>query len=338
MYNKISFLKYEAKNKLRIRYNYRMNQLTNTFLHKEYRPHYRRFCSKMVMEPGEANSYISSLIESGEPFWIGRYGNTEMAFLREYLRKEILGKSTELEKCFSSLQINAGFFPNDLSLGEKYAECILNVCHEIDVHGMWPLFMEDYIIRIYEKNVKLMNFVNIEPWSLRKNSAGVLPWSHSLKGKKVLVIHPFEETIKSQYANKRERIFLKRFENADDILPEFELKTLKAVQTIAGTKDERFDTWFDALDWMVQECKKIDFDVAILGCGAYGFPLAAEIKKMGKGAIQLCGATQLMFGIMGNRWKNNTAFIDSMVNESWVSPCENEQVRNMKNVEGACYW
>ena len=62
-------------------------------------------------------------------------------------------------------------------------------------------------------------------------------------------------------------------------MPEFELKTLKAVQTIAGEKDERFSTWFEALEYMFEETMKIDFDIAIIGCGAYGMPLAAKLKK-----------------------------------------------------------
>ena len=48
---------------------------------------------------------------------------------------------------------------------------------------------------------------------------------------------------------------------------------------------------------------KIDFDVAIIGCGAYGFPLAAKLKQAGKQAIHLAGATQLLFGIKGKRWE-----------------------------------
>lgn len=88
------------------------------------------------------------------------------------------------------MQNNAGFFPNDLLLAEKYAELVLSMCSEMDIHGIWPLFMEDYIIAMYEKNVKLMNYANIEPWSLKKNDNGILPWSHSLIKKKYwLFIH-----------------------------------------------------------------------------------------------------------------------------------------------------
>ena len=54
---------------------------------------------------------------------------------------------------------------------------------------------------------------------------------------------------------------------------------------------------------MIEKCIRLEFDVSIVGCGAYGFPLANEIKKKGKVAIHLTGATQLMFGIVGKRWE-----------------------------------
>lgn len=68
------------------------------------------------------------------------------------------------------------------------------------------------------------------------------------------------------------------------------------MQTIADSRDERFSDWFEALEHMYSEAMKEDFDVAIIGCGAYGFPLAAKIKKAGKIGIHLGGAAQLLFG------------------------------------------
>lgn len=337
MNDNILFNLYELKNRTRIKYNYRMNQITNTFLNRPYQPAYRKYCGKKVLSGEEVNILISSFIESEKPFWVGRFGNMEFTFIYAFLRNTFLDRNDDLSVMIDDLCNNAGFFPNNIALAEKYVDLILDCCQGIDAHGIWPLYMEDYFISRYEKNAQLFKYVYLEPWALENTYAGILPWSHSLKGKKVLVIHPFAETIMSQYVNKREKIFERRYESADMILPEFELKTLKAVQTIAETKDERFETWFEALNWMVEECKKIDFDVAILGCGAYGFPLAAEIKKMGKGAIQLCGATQLMFGIMGSRWENNSC-IKNLVNDAWVRPSAAERVDNMKAVEGACYW
>jgi hypothetical protein len=62
-----------------------------------------------------------------------------------------------------------------------------------------------------------------------------------------------------------------------------------------------------------------DFDVAIIGCGAYGFPLAAHLKRLGKKAIYMGGATQLLFGIKGKRW-DNYRLISNFFNEHWVRP------------------
>ena len=167
------------------------------------------------------------------------------------------------------------------------------------------------------------------------------PWTLALKGKKVLVVHPFAETIRSQY-NRRKYIF-----DNPDILPEYELKTLRAVQSNAGN-DVPFRDWFEALKWMEEEIAKIDFDFCILGCGAYGLPLAAAVKRMGKKAIHIGGGTQLLFGIKGRRWDNdayhwknlpqlNTSY-SSLYNDYWVRPSQSETPKAAKNVEGACYW
>ena len=110
------------------------------------------------------------------------------------------------------------------------------------------------------------------------------PWTYSLKGKKILVVHPFSETIESQYKNKKKKLF-----KNSEVLPEFaSLQTIKAVQSIAGNP-VGFDTWFDALDWMKSEIDKKDFDIALLGCGAYALPLAAHIKRMGKKVVHMGG-------------------------------------------------
>ncbi|MDZ4290077.1 MAG: hypothetical protein U0984_19075, partial [Prosthecobacter sp.] len=120
------------------------------------------------------------------------------------------------------------------------------------------------------------------------------------------------------------------------VLPEFELKTYKSVQSIANTKT-RFATWFDALEFMKEQVGQIDFDVAILGCGAYGFPLAAHVKRMGRKAIHLGGATQILFGIKGKRWEN-IPDVSILMNEHWQRPMPSEMPDGGDKVEGGAYW
>ena len=79
--------------------------------------------------------------------------------------------------------------------------------------------------------------------------------------------------------------------------------------------------------------------MAIIGCGAYGFPLAAKLKAAGKQAIHLGGATQLMFGIKGYRWENNyPSKIATFFNDAWIHPSASETPKGAETVEKGCYW
>ena len=116
-----------------------------------------------------------------------------------------------------------------------------------------------------------------------------------MAGRKVLVVHPFADTIRSQYA-RREKIF----ENPD-MLPQFDLQVYRSVSSFSGIKTN-FKDWFEALDKMKSDIAKLDFEVALIGCGAYGFSLAAFIKRdLGRTAIHLGGVTQILFGIKASR-------------------------------------
>ena len=287
-----------------------------------------------LLSTEETHAAIVEGINSGKGFWASRFGENELGTVVAVLQGQYSINWLELRKRYQALCNNAGFFPHNPKAICKYVQLMLDEMPGIDLHGAWPMYMESFFKDEYFPNAKSAFFGDFEPYSAGNST---LPWSSALKGKKVLVIHPFSELIEEQYRANREKIFSKVYLNADDILPEFELHTLKAVQTIAGNRDERFADWFEALDWMTEQAEHIDFDVAIVGCGAYGFPLSARIKRMGKVAIQLCGATQIMFGIMGQRWEYISG-IAQMQNEYWVRPGDREKVKQQNIVEEGCYW
>lgn len=257
---------------------------------------------------------------------VGRFGSVELG--ASWVFELPGGPSLKTQKRIAEeMKNNAGFFPEKkVDMVEKYASLLKFSSSKVDLLGVWYNPMEDYIAEHYAPQCQLTHLIALEPWYVN------CPWTRALKGKKVLVIHPFTETIKRQY-EKREELF-----DNPDILPEFDkLYTVKAVQTIAGCRDDRFQTWFEALEWMYEEAMKTDFDVAIIGCGAYGFPLAAKIKAAGRQAIHMGGATQILFGIKGKRWDGLPA-INCLYNEYWVRPGNNEKPKGAENVEEGCYW
>lgn len=289
--------------------------------------------------PDKASEMIYKLLISDKPCMIARFGAFELATIVNYLGiqnkehsaiKYIKGKQAQWwwnKKLMMYMQNNAGFFPATENTLSVFCENMLKDAQEVDLLGSWQNN------EIYLKNqLRHSKFVQLELlnpfWSDQ-------PWPRALKGKKVLVIHPFEETIREQY-KKRAFLF-----NNKEILPDFELFTLKAVQSIGG-ENRDFNNWFEALDYMKKEMDKINYDICLIGCGAYGFPLAAHAKRMGKKAVHLGGSLQLLFGIKGKRWENPNYNIkynySTFMNDFWVKPATTEIPQDAVKVEGGCYW
>jgi hypothetical protein len=201
---------------------------------------------------------------------------------------------------------------------------MLQDMQQVDLLGSW-IFKESQFKRELSKAAKCP-LSDLEPYFHQR------PWSAALEGKTVLVVHPFVKTIEKQYA-RRQLLF-----SHPEVLPDFELKTIQSVQSIGTTHGrQQFSDWFEALESMEQKIAQTEFDVAIIGCGAYGLPLAAHVKRLGKRAVHLGGATQILFGIKGKRWEDIPAFA-KLFNEHWVRASEEDRPDNYREIEGGSYW
>lgn len=290
------------------------------------------------MNKKACNKDISDAILAGKPYMVARFGSTELNAITNYLgvknnphsiMQYIRGDINEWWwnwKSINQLETHSGFFPVNKKNVIQFSELMLKDAREIDILGSWC--REEWYVRDYVRAAKKYFLGDIEP--LYEDTSNHSSWTHALKGKKVLVVHPFANTIVKQYLTNRTKIF-----SNPEFLPNFELHTIKAVQSLGGS--DNFLSWFDALENMKQKMDMIDYDVAIIGCGAYGLPLAAHAKRSGRIAIHLAGATQILFGIRGRRWdkieKYNTLF-----NEYWVRPDVSETPPIANSVEGGCYW
>ena len=299
-----------------------------------------------------ANDKIYDLLAHGKPCMIARYGTTEINCVNNYLcvqrdRNFWLKYLDYVTDCthtpwwneghFHIMSVYSGIFPETQEIAEKFSKQYLDDTPEIDIlasHQYYEKFMP------LKPDVCRIQLEMLYPFFVER------PWTRILKGKKVLVIHPFETTIKVQYA-KRKCLF-----SNEDVLPKFELITLKAVQSLAGNNSQ-YATWFDALHQMEEQVSQLDFDVALIGCGAYGLPLAAYIKRMGKQAVHLGGGLQLFFGILGNRWVEQYPKLGvwhyrpgvdinldytAIFNDNWIYPLPEDTLSNASVIENACYW
>ncbi len=271
----------------------------------------------------ECELIIRDKINGISPSMVGRFGANEIKAVLFPIMPSIV-QFLIRKRIFASMQEMAGFFPANKQTIQKFSDLMIEDMKQLDVLGSWRI--EETLLLKNFPNSKRVTLNSLEPYLSDS------PWSGALEGLKILVIHPFSFTIERQYSEKRSLLF-----KDQRVLPKFKsLQTIKAVQTSAGQRSD-FSDWFQALDFMKSEINYKDFDVAIIGCGAYGFPLAAHVKRLGKKAIHMGGATQILFGIKGKRWDNHP-LISSLYNEHWVRPAPDDVPFGANKVEGGCYW
>lgn len=294
------------------------------------------------MNKEHIQNLIYNRIIEGKPFMFARLGRLE-GDVCENVRNTFHKKKSNLDfirwrgqpnflnpYLIPLFGMNAGFFPaEDVTALEKYYQLMLKCMNEVDI--LASCCNNEYSFQEELKRATKVDHELATPLLTDK------PWTLALEGRKILVVHPFAETIKHQYAQ-----IDKVYPNCI-VLPKFELLTIKAIQTSAGGTSS-FKDWFDALSFMEKEIDKFEYDVCLLGCGAYGFPLAAHCKQMGKQALQLGGITQLLFGIKGKRWETGDKYTKeypyakTYYNENWVRPSGMEIPSKASKVEDSCYW
>lgn len=294
--------------------------------------------------PIEVNAKIYHLLQSKKNCMICRFGSNELEctifgrnrLYYKYNPFTYISKKSDIwwypDSIVNKMFYNAGFFSPTNEQLDRFSKEMIDAMNIVDILGSWRPKDESYFYRELVK-AERVNLELLSPlWC-----GNSIPWTAALEGKNVLVVHPFIDTIKSQY-KRREYIHKNK-----NILPSFNLYTVRAVQAITGVKPKGFDCWFDALIFLANEIDKIDYDICLLGCGAYGFLLAAHCKRMGKKAVHIGGSLQLIFGIRGKRWEDpNYGFNGenylSFMNEYWVRPSEDETPSMSNSIEGSCYW
>ena len=281
----------------------------------------------------KAQELIYNKLISGQPCMIGRIGSMEIrsieSFINEncsFLKKIKLfltlhptGQSKKIQDKWRNLESNRF----DHAFHEKFTSETLEDAKELDIFASWR--WEETGVFQQPTPFDVVSLNDLEPFFSSK------PWTRALAGKKVLVIQPFYKAIEYQYG-RRERIFA----NAD-ILPEFELITYQPFyRGVRENSDGTLD-YFRNLECMKKEIAEIEFDIALIAAGPYGFSLAAEIKRRGKQAVVMGGVLQLLFGIRGNRW-DAVAKYKSLCNEYWIRPGDEYKPKHFSSIDGGCYW
>ena len=268
---------------------------------------------------------IAELLAEDRPICIMRPGNAE--YVSAWMRDEA--------KFFGTKRYKKQLMYNDMDCNEELYEKWVNQFNqdmsEADAVVLLGLRdrMEEYLCEAYWHPKELFNLYCLE-YSPMSADAPYDSWVYSLKGKRVLIVSLFADTMQKQLPH------------LDDIwgeknpIRDVKFVFQKSVWFKFGSPSNEFSTWFEALEHLDQRIAAKEFDVAIVSAGPFSMPLCANIKRRGGKAIQYGGSLQLLFGIKGNRWENMP--VSQFFNEYWVRPSAEETPADAIGHENACYW
>ncbi len=285
----------------------------------------------------KSNDYIIKKLQSNKKFLISRMGagaETNVVYLCTIHGIDKI-YTKQFYKLFIQLSIENGIYnltKNSLSRYVKLYKETIEKSDSLAVFINLMVTQQKYFV----ENNKLETLYSrvLEPFYCCKDN--IKPWSHYLLGKKVLIVNPFVDSFQQQLKNN-----FQIFKDPEKklFLDEQEFVFYKTYNTSAG--NALHENWEKTYDMMCDDISKLDFDIALLGCGGYGLPLSNYIhEKLDKSVIYIGGGLQLLFGVMGARWENVPMWKDIIKENQtkFIRPSKEEQIENKERVEGGCFW
>jgi hypothetical protein len=212
-----------------------------------------------------------------------------------------------------------GVFPADpafyLRFNDWYAESV----RRLDCVGLylntWDTALEEPIVEFYRPGGKLAHYVALHPDRdvPARDETCYLP---AFAGKSVLIVCPFagilaERATRSTFEGVWSKIGKRWFEPA-------EVAPLEIPYGFAASAHARYPTVLEMHEEVADEMARRSFDVALIGAGGLGVPLAVHAKDLGRVGLDLGGHLQILFGVLGRKWRGLDEWREAYFNDDWI--------------------
>jgi len=287
------------------------------------------------------HDYIATKLAKNEPFIIPRIAGIENNFaVFAHIKRQT--NTTDVDQYFQqvapAMKNNAGIYLPNMNSIMRYSELYLKAFENCELMGAWEP-QGNYIQHIAQSHDFMRNsFQGKQPfWVFALDIFHYIydpkVWTKSLRGKRILIISSFVESIKEKIP-LRQKLY-----DGVDLFPECTFVYMKPPMTQAGEPSREFEVELNDFTRKLDTIQG-DYDVALVSCGGYGNLVCNHIyEKHRKSAVYVGGVLQMYFGILGGRWlKERADVVRLFLNEHWSRPKTTERPVNCEQVEGGCYW
>ncbi len=281
---------------------------------------------------------LKSAIDNQEGFATGKLGIGPLHFLYyPHLSGSCLAedKRRSLEaRIFFEMEKNTGVYPANPTFCVKWSQFYLDQVYQLDAVG---LIFNQFIKDIY-KNNRIKNnffFYDLDP-ERQIPSSPENCYLQFLQDKKVLLICPFAHLL-AERANKEtfEAVWSKTGKKW------FNPSSVQSVEIPYGFAEEtqkNFPTSFDLLEHIYSLIDPLEYDVALIAAAGYAIPIATYIKRQNKVAIDVGGHLQVLFGVMGKRWRESKEYQEKYITDAWIDMPEKYKPKRTDVCDQGAYW
>lgn len=282
---------------------------------------------------------LKAAIQNKIGYAAGKNGASEMYWMYYDIllnkgKDTILIKEYEKDLEFHFLK-NTGLFPANSDFILRYNKFYIEHLKNLDSLGICYYPRELEIIQHYQIKAKLTYYVHQEPDRSVPNNDEKC-YLQYFRDKKILFICPFAEVFK-------ERATKDIFEGVWSKTGKkwFYPKQVDALEFLYGFSHEthkKYATVLDLFKHITTEIDERDFDIALIAAAGLAVPIASYIKNIGKIAIDLGGHLQIIFGVLGKRWKNWEDWKRDYFNDYWIDMPAKYRPKETDVCDQGAYW
>jgi hypothetical protein len=209
----------------------------------------------------------------------------------------------------------AGVYPSDPDNALRFIAFHAQHLANLDCLGLAGTAKEPAIIAYHRLSARTMAYLDMEPDRSVPSNPSLCYLDH-FRGRRLLLVAPFARLLEERATRATfEAVWAKTGKSW------FEPANVDSVEFPYGYDPktwQRFPTILDLFAHIVGEIEGRTFDVALVAAGGLGIPIASQIKRMGRVAISLGGHLQVLFGVLGGRWRDRADWQEHYFNAHWI--------------------
>lgn len=282
---------------------------------------------------------LRAALDGGGGFAAGKLGLSEQALLAYpwLLRRA----ATPVQRAALTVQTRVhcrtqmGVFPSDPATMLQWAHQHAAATRQLDYVGLVGGRLEAGVLAEAAITGRTLSLLELEPdRSVPDDSAHCyLP---VLTGRRVLIVSSIADLLVSR-AN-RETFEAVWARTGKPWFAPAQVSALQFPYTYDAATQRRFGSSRRLLDWIVARIDAATFDVALIAATHLGIPIAAAVKQRGRAALALGGALQVLFGVAGQRWREDPHWVDTYFTPAWLDSAGPPPAATQGLADQGAYW